>query len=227
LATEAIRYDADFLLLNKRFYLEEEDNDLVAITDRLKGLESLFHRGRQRLLKRLIARYGASPYVDAGCGTGLGLRHLPSGSTGLDINPRNMQKARQNAPLANVLQGDIENMPIRPGSVATVILTEVLEHFPNPADVVAHMHALLRPGGRLIGTVPSHSPLWNLRFLSRSSAGEPYHDNYSKDELRAVLNGRFAAVDLGASNSSMSLYFVATKDAAPIAHPRELTAALR
>ena len=210
--TEATKYDADFLLLNKKFYLDEEEYDWVEVTDKLRGLESFFHRGRQRMLKNLIAKYGKPPYVDAGCGTGLMLRHLPPGSVGVDINPRNVPKARRNAPRANVLQADIEHMPVKPGSVSTIVMTEVLEHFPNPADVLAHLQTLLRPGGRYIGTVPSQSFIWKLRFLSSSCpAEEPFHKNYRKDELRALLTKQFSKVKLGIGNASMSIYFVAEK----------------
>jgi SAM-dependent methyltransferase len=209
---EATKHDEEFLLLNKRFYLNEEEYDWVEVTDRLRGLESFFHRGRQRMLKRLVAHYGAPPYLDAGCGTGLMLRHLPAGSAGADINPRNLPKAKRNAPQANVLQADIEHMPFRASSISTIVMTEVLEHFPNPADVLAHLATLLRPGGRYIGTVPSQSFIWKLRFLSRSCpAEEPFHKNYSKAELKALLEKQFSDVKLGVGNASMSIYFVATK----------------
>jgi 4-amino-4-deoxy-L-arabinose transferase-like glycosyltransferase len=202
--------DPAFLRLNKDFYLHEEDYDLVAVTDS-RRIESLFHRGRTRMLRRLIARHGAAPYLDAGCGTGLLLRDLPPGATGVDINPRNVPRARDNAPNANVVTGDIEALPMRPGSVRTIVLTEVLEHFPNPADALRHLATLLPPGGRCIGSVPSQSLIWQLRFLSGSPAEEPFHKNYTKDELRALLAREFSAVDVGVGNWSMSLYFVATK----------------
>lgn len=202
--------DPAFIRVNKQFYLCEEDYDLVEVTDSHR-LESLFHRGRTRMLRRLLARYGAAPYVDAGCGTGLMLRHLPEGAIGVDINPRNVPRARQNAPSADVINADIEALPLRPGSVRTVVLTEVLEHFPNPQEVVAHLAALLPPGGRLVGSVPSQSWIWQLRFLSASPAEEPFHKNYGAAELRALLAREFTKVDVGVGNWSMSLYFVATK----------------
>jgi 4-amino-4-deoxy-L-arabinose transferase-like glycosyltransferase/SAM-dependent methyltransferase len=202
--------DPAFLRLNKDFYLREENYDLVEVTDS-RRLESLFHRGRARMLRRLIARHGAPPYLDAGCGTGLLLRDLPRGATGIDINPRNVPRAKRNAPHANVVTADIEALPMRRGSVRTIVLTEVLEHFPNPDDALAHLSALLPPGGRCIGSVPSQSLIWQLRFLSGSPAEEPFHKNYSKAELRALLEREFSSVDVGVGNCSMSLYFVATK----------------
>jgi SAM-dependent methyltransferase len=208
--TDELTQDPAFLRLNKDFYLREEDYDLVAVTDS-RRLESLFHRGRVRMLRRLVRRHGAAPYLDAGCGTGLLLRELPAGATGVDINPRNVPRAKRNAPHANVLTADIESLPMRPGSVRTIVLTEVLEHFPNPGDVLTYLSDLLPPGGRCIGSVPSQSLIWQLRFLSGSPAEEPFHKNYSIKELRALFEGQFSDVQIGVGNWSMSVYFVATK----------------
>ncbi len=204
--------EEEFLRFNKQFYLDEEEYDWVKVTDNVKGFETLFHRGRQRAMRRLLAKFGAKPYLDAGCGTGLMLRHLPPGSVGVDINPRNLPKARFNAPGKNVMQADIEHLPVRPGSLSTIVMTEVLEHFPNPADVLAALVTLLRPGGRLIGTVPSKSLIWRLRFLSSSCpAEEPFHKNYDKSDLRGLMEKEFSSVKLGVTNTSMSIYFVATR----------------
>ena len=60
-------YDEEFLLLNKKFYLDEEEYDWVAVTDKITGLESFFHRGRERL------RDVADPEADQAC---VGMRGL-------------------------------------------------------------------------------------------------------------------------------------------------------
>jgi SAM-dependent methyltransferase len=203
--------DPEFLLLNKKFYLDEEEYDWVAVTDKVRGLESFFHRGRVRSVRRLLRAYGVPPFVDVGCGTGLMLRHLPAGSVGIDINPRNLPKAKRNAPVANVMQADIENAPFKENSISTIVMTEVLEHFPNPSDILAQLKRALKPGGRLIGTVPSQSLIWKLRFLSSSCpAEEPFHKNYDRKQLESLLRAEFPSVKTGLANVSMSIYFVAT-----------------
>ena len=68
----------------KDYYRDVETYDWVDVADNLRGLEAFFHRNRARVVRRLIARNGmpGAPILDAGCGTGLNLRHLPPGGGG-------------------------------------------------------------------------------------------------------------------------------------------------
>lgn len=202
----------EFLRENKRFYLEVEEYDWVEATDRFAGLESIFHRLRQRTMRSLIKQHGEPPFLDAACGTGLILRQLPPGSVGIDINPRNLPKARTHASGRRLINADIEALPFPDNSFATVISTEVLEHLPNPEVALAELWRVLRPGGKLLGTVPYDSPLWRLRFLSSSCPGEePYHKNYRKAELKNLLARQFDDFSVRTANMSMSLLFVAAR----------------
>lgn len=63
--------------------------------------------------------------------------------------------------LVNLL-GDGARLPIRSGSIDTVLSTEVLEHVPEPSRLIAEMARVLRPGGRLLVTVPFIQPLHEL-----------------------------------------------------------------
>jgi len=202
----------EFLLANKRFYLDVEEYDWVEATDRFTGLESLFHRLRQRTMRSVIRKHGTPPFLDAACGTGLILRHLPTGSIGVDINPRNLPKASRYASGAQLANADIEALPYGDGSFGTIIATEVLEHLPNPEVALAELWRALKPGGKLLGTVPNDSPVWKLRFLSSSCPGEePYHKNYRRAELRDLLAGRFDRFSVRMANATMTLLFIAGK----------------
>jgi len=175
----------------KDYYRDEETYDWVDVADNLRGLESFFHRNRRRVIRDLVKRFSAGrPMLDAGCGTGLNLQGLPAGSTGLDLNPRNLAMVRERLPLHTAVEGDLEAMPFADASFATVICTEVLEHVPDPRLALREIRRVLKPGGVLIGSVPARSAIWRLRFLSSTCPGnEPFHNEYRAEEVREMLAG--------------------------------------
>ena len=59
----------------------------------------------------------------------------------------------------------LNNIPVPDQSYDAVVLTQVLEHTQNPNEVLLEMNRILKPGGRLLISVPLNSPLH----------GEPWH----------------------------------------------------
>jgi ubiquinone/menaquinone biosynthesis C-methylase UbiE len=176
----------------KDYYRDVETYDWVDVADNLRGLEAFFHRNRAWVVRRMIAKYATpnAPILDAGCGTGLNLRHLPAGSTGVDINPRNIELLRKRLPNHTLVEGDIEALPFADASFGTVLCTEVIEHIPDPSAALAEFRRVLQPGGMLIGSVPARSAIWKLRFLSSTCPhSEPFHNEYLPDEVREMLGG--------------------------------------
>jgi SAM-dependent methyltransferase len=197
----------------KDYYRDVETYDWVDVADNLRGLEAFFHRNRARVVRRLVSRHAAKDLaiLDAGCGTGLNLRHLPPGSTGIDINPRNLDLIRARLPQHRVVQGDIEAMPFADGSFGTVLCTEVIEHVPDPTAALAEIRRVLAPGGVLIGSVPARSAIWKLRFLSSTCPHtEPFHNEYLPNEVREMLSG-WTIEHLGYSLLRFNVLFVARK----------------
>ena len=193
----------------KDYYRDVETYDWVDVADNLRGPEALFHRYRAKALRGLVGKYGAAPFLDGGCGTGLNLRHLPAGSTGLDINPRNVAVLKHRFPEQVIVEADIESMPFDDGSFATVLCTEVLEHVPDPARVLAEIRRVLTPDGVLIGSVPARSAIWRLRFLSSTCPhSEPFHHEYLPREVLEMLEG-WSIEKLGYGLLRFSVMFVA------------------
>ena len=199
----------------KDYYRDVETYDWVDVADNLRGLEAFFHRNRAWMVRRMVAKYATpdAPILDAGCGTGLNLRHLPAGSTGVDINPRNIALLRTRLPNHTVVEGDVEALPFADASFGTVLCTEVIEHIPDPTAALAEYRRVLQPGGVLIGSVPARSAIWKLRFLSSTCPhSEPFHNEYLPDEVREMLQG-WSVEQLRYSLLHFNVLFVARKEA--------------
>lgn len=201
----------------KDYYRDVETYDWVDVADNIRGLEAFFHKNRARVVRNLTARYAVpgARILDAGCGTGLNLRHLPAGSTGLDINPRNLELIRSRLPHHVAVEGDIEAMPFEDESFGTVMCTEVLEHVPDPAAAIREIGRVLQPGGVLIGSVPARSAIWRLRFLSSTCPhSEPFHNEYLPGEVREMLAG-WSILHLRYSLLRFNVMFVARRSGVP------------
>lgn len=55
---------------------------------------------------------------------------------------------------ANIAADLTYKLPIRKQSVDTVVLLEVLEHIQNPAQLLAEIHEILKPKGRIVMSTP-------------------------------------------------------------------------
>jgi ubiquinone/menaquinone biosynthesis C-methylase UbiE len=199
----------------KDYYRDVETYDWVDVADNIRGLEAFFHKNRAWMVRRMVAKYATpdAPILDAGCGTGLNLRHLPEGSVGVDINPRNIALLRQRLPNHTVIEGDVEALPFDEASFGTVLCTEVIEHIPDPSAALAEYRRVLQPGGVLIGSVPARSAIWKLRFLSSTCPhSEPFHNEYLPNEVREMLTG-WQIVSLRYSLLHFNVLFVARKAA--------------
>ena len=199
----------------KDYYRDIETYDWVDVADNLRGLEAFFHRNRAWVVRRMVSKYATpnAPILDAGCGTGLNLRHLPEGSTGVDINPRNVELLQTRLPNHTVVEGDVEALPFEDASFGTVLCTEVIEHIPDPSAALAEYRRVLQPGGVLIGSVPARSAIWKLRFLSSTCPhSEPFHNEYLPHEVREMLSD-WKVEHLRYSLLHFNVLFVARKEA--------------
>jgi SAM-dependent methyltransferase len=98
--------------------------------------------------------------LDLGFGAGrfvAALRDAGAEPVGVEIAERALERARRVAPGADLrlLEPD-GTLPLEHGSVDLVWCSEVLEHVPDVAGLLAEVRRVLRPGGRLLATVPYH-----------------------------------------------------------------------
>jgi SAM-dependent methyltransferase len=109
---------------------------------------------------RILARETFErPILDLGCGDGLIAQVLfdrePPIEVGFDPWLEQVKKAPATGAYRETHQALGAAMPYREGSFATVFSNSVLEHIPDLQPVLNEAARVLRPGGRLIVTVPS------------------------------------------------------------------------
>lgn len=78
-------------------------------------------------------------------------------------------------------------LPFREGSFDTLLSLEVLEHVPEPDKLVREFFRVLRPGGKLLVTVPFAAPLHQLPFD---------YQRYTEPGIRLLLERNGFVVDV-------------------------------
>lgn len=114
---------------------------------------------RRRALLLGEARPGER-VLDLGCGAGrfvAALRGAGADAVGVEIAGAALERARSVAPGADLrLLADDGSIPLEHGSVDLVWCSEVLEHVADGAHLLQEARRVLRPGGRILVTVPYH-----------------------------------------------------------------------
>ena len=111
------------------------------------------------LIDDLLAGLPAAPDVlDVGCGDGARtLANLPTGSVGLDVSRRGLDLAAETVPEARLVHGEMSALPLAAESVDAITAYHAVFHVERDRhpDVYAEFARALRPGGRLLMTLPS------------------------------------------------------------------------
>ena len=159
-----------------------------------EGLDGLYSYEREHpwfkhrvtLIRKAFASYvrTTEDILEVGAGTGHtaralledGYRNLSIG----EIHTNGLLYARQYG-LDRLYQFDLRSSPFRE-HFDVVALFDVLEHIEDDDDAMRKIHGMLRPGGRVILTVPAHAWLW-----SRIDEIAGHHRRYNRKALAALF----------------------------------------
>ncbi|MFC6787276.1 class I SAM-dependent methyltransferase [Halobaculum halobium] len=110
------------------------------------------------LIDDLLAALPAEPLVlDVGCGDGARtLANLPGDAVGLDVSRAGLILARERVPGSRLVHGEMSSLPIQTDGVDGVTAYHAVFHVPreNHPTVYRELARVLRPGGRLLMTLP-------------------------------------------------------------------------
>ena len=160
------------------------------VYDRMAELDELhwWYRARRQVLSSLIERAIPLPpkarILEVGCGTGHNLQMLEKfGSVdGIEIDDaaRAIAEKRLGRGIGSSPLPDLAG--VKRASYDLVAALDVVEHIDDDKATVAALASCLKPGGRLLVTVPAHQWMW-------SAHDELNHHKrrYSKRALRRLI----------------------------------------
>lgn len=165
----------------------------------------------QRLFKQTVT---PGRWLDVGCGdgrtAGLWLREHGCEYVGVDVSATAVEQARAAGLDARLIEG-AGALPFESGEFDGIVCVEALEHIFRPDEAVRDLRRVLRPGGRLVLTVPNVA-YWHQRlelFVGRwnphgddSSAEQPWRDPHvrfftAEALTRLLLSSGFSSVRIG------------------------------
>ena len=158
-----------------------------------RGPETYFRRFLTRVLE-LVPDGGR--VLDLGCGAGLIAVELSTRASvvAVDLSAAQLALARRNVPGARLVRADMVDLAFAPRSFDAVVAFWTLIHVPRDvhASLLARIHAWLRPGGMLAGTLGRGD---NPADLVPDFYGAPmYWSHFDAETNRALL--RAAGFDL-------------------------------
>ncbi|MGI4789635.1 MAG: class I SAM-dependent methyltransferase [Janthinobacterium lividum] len=115
------------------------------------------------LLETQYERTGKLRILDIGCGTGKMLDDLkPFGEViGADFSPEALQFCVTRGVPAELARADVRRLPFADSSFDVVTAMDIIEHIDDDKAASSEIFRVLKPGGRLLVTVPAFPSLWS------------------------------------------------------------------
>ena len=140
----------------------------------IRTLVSVFNYFQRRdFLKKVEIRSGR--ILEIGCATGIFLSSLKAAGEfecwGIDIGDEAIEICRRKG--IKAFAGTLQTVSLPKGYFDAIVMSNLIEHVPDPQGLLNDCYALLRPGGKIYGETPS-SRCANYYLFGRYWVGYHY-----------------------------------------------------
>jgi len=147
-----------------------------------------WYRARRDILADYLTRWGGLPkdarILEIGCGTGHNLPMLAQfgeiDAIEIDETARAKASERLGKPVGTSPLPEL--VGVAPGSYDLVAVLDVIEHVEDDVAALKAITAALKPGGRILITVPAHQWMWSAHDVVNH-----HKRRYSKAGFEALL----------------------------------------
>lgn len=147
-----------------------------------------WYRARREILSDYLKRWGGLPgdarILEIGCGTGHNLPMLAEfgevDAIEIDETARGFASERLGKPVGSSPLPELTG--VEPHSYDLVAVLDVVEHVEDDVAALKAMASLLKPGGKILITVPAHQWMWSAHDVVNH-----HKRRYSKATLTAAL----------------------------------------
>tara|TARA_B100000945_G_scaffold320729_1_gene331786 strand:+ start:378 stop:1265 length:888 start_codon:yes stop_codon:yes gene_type:complete len=152
-----------------------ESEKYISHTNNSKGLFNwLYQTIRAYTIKRKVALLkktsGSGLHLDIGCGTGEFLNACKkSGFETEGIEPSKIAREQAAKNYSLIVKEDTDLSTYKSSKFDSISMWHVLEHISSLNDSIAHLHRILKPGGKLIVAVPNHKS-WDSSYYKKNWA---------------------------------------------------------
>ena len=122
------------------------------------------HNKRLKIIKSLVGK-NEDRLLDCGCGEGHLLAVLEGIKYGVDLSKESLRRAKERNPGANIIEGNLDNLPFEDNFFAITTCSEVLEHITGYRKAISEIIRVTKVGGRIIISVPNERN-WTIGRLA-------------------------------------------------------------
>lgn len=144
---------------------------------KILGLFMYFHPGRRADLDFSVMYLPMRPkgqLLDVGCGSGWLLkrmRKLGWNVEGVDFDPKAVENAQKEN--LKVRLGSLEDLHYPDNYFDAITMSHLIEHVPNPLQLLSECYRILKPGGYLVVVTPNGESLGHKIFKNNWRGLEP------------------------------------------------------